>query len=61
MLHKHKCDDCGVVWEHDALCLADHTAAHKCPKCGKEQRTKYSGKDPATVKHDGKQTIQLGG
>jgi len=51
--HRHKCCDCGTVWEHSD----DHAGSlesHTCPKCGREpiwpwdtNWAKYLGPDTA--------------
>lgn len=41
-LHRHKCDECGNIWEHDDSCGGDDNA-HKCPRCQKEQFVRYWG------------------
>ena len=30
--HRHKCQDCGTVWEHSDR-MAGNEAAHHCPSC----------------------------
>lgn len=40
--HKHKCDVCGTVWEHPAIC-GGHNGSHICPQCGKGKSLKYEG------------------
>lgn len=42
--HKHQCSDCGSIWEHSDLCVADETV-HTC-KCGHKQWKKYNGPIP---------------
>lgn len=41
-MHKHKCSQCGCVWEHKSDC-ADNEIAHQCPVCRTEQWVKYTG------------------
>jgi hypothetical protein len=31
--HKHRCGNCGCVWEHPDTCH-DDAMSHLCPKCG---------------------------
>lgn len=42
--HRHKCDDCGHIWEHKDSC-AGNESAHTCI-CGKEEWYKYFGPEP---------------
>jgi hypothetical protein len=42
--HKHKCNNCGNMWEHSDD-MAGNEEAHKCPNCREEQWTKYRGED----------------
>ena len=44
--HRHKCDNCGYIWEHSNFCRGD-TKAHTCPNpdCGKQKWYQYSGSD----------------
>jgi hypothetical protein len=52
--HKHKCEVCNYVWEHNedcaflSACIFD--ASHSCPKCNTEVVEKYFGEDKAHVK-----------
>jgi predicted nucleic acid-binding Zn-ribbon protein len=32
-LHKHKCPECGYIWEHGEEC-GGNEAAHTCSQCG---------------------------
>lgn len=46
--HKHKCGECGVIWEHadprpGEFTEAEYAARHACPQCGIDQRWKYGG------------------
>lgn len=43
-MHKHKCDSCKCVWEHEDDCSGVNRA-HECPQCGAEQYAKYLGYD----------------
>ncbi|MEN9605040.1 MAG: hypothetical protein RJB39_725 [Candidatus Parcubacteria bacterium] len=45
--HRHRCSNCGCIWEHDDSCY-DNTEAHTCPTpgCGEEQYRKYNGMMP---------------
>lgn len=53
-LHKHKCDNCGHVWEHDGADIIcgklDTTKAHTCEKCGEEQYTIFNARNEALKK-----------
>lgn len=46
-LHSHKCPDrtCNRIWEHDTAEIANdsdlYSAAHKCPDCGCQQRSRF--------------------
>lgn len=31
-IHKHKCDNCGYIWEHGADSFGDDLS-HTCPRC----------------------------
>lgn len=47
--HRHKCNNCGHIWEHSD-CMAGDDDAHKCTKCGEEQWEKYKGNSiPCTI------------
>lgn len=39
--HKHKCEDCATIWEHegptDKTSAREYVKRHACPKCGAEQ------------------------
>jgi hypothetical protein len=58
--HRHKCCDCGQVWEHSD----DHNGSfesHTCPTCWREPASpwdtnlhKYLGPDTACIKVDAK-------
>ena len=51
-MHKHKCPDCGLVWEHPndgAPTKKVYDEAHLCPGCGTDQREKYYGLQPVIV------------
>lgn len=44
MLHKHKCNACGKVWEHvqrDDVSDKEYHRLHNCPGCGVNQRAVY--------------------
>jgi rubrerythrin len=45
--HRHKCPDCGHVWEHTTFeALQLHRCGenpHHCPLCGTKQELKYYG------------------
>lgn len=40
--HKHKCDNCGFVWEHSDA-WKENVPAHTCTKCSHIQSSKYHG------------------
>lgn len=45
--HCHKCESCGVIWEHVInafTCTYDNH--HRCPKCGTTQTLKHYGEKP---------------
>lgn len=44
-MHKHRCDECGCVWEHEMP--QGGVGAHDCPRCGVEICEKYYGPEPA--------------
>lgn len=44
--HRHRCDVCGLVWEHDGN-AGGLDWAHRCPECGIEQYNRYHGNQPA--------------
>lgn len=44
--HKHKCGNCGHIWEHSNGCGGD-VKAHTCEKCGEEQWIKWFGVEDA--------------
>ncbi len=46
--HKHKCGSCDTIWEHSDEC-GGNEAAHKCPRCGKEEWYKYIGPEEPIV------------
>lgn len=46
-MHRHKCEECDTVWEHDVTCF-NNAEAHACPKCGLQQWAPYHGDLPAT-------------
>lgn len=60
--HKHKCSECGTIWEHSNNCHGVDEA-HMCSECGKGCWEQYWGDepcegpamrcdfDPATYKH----------
>ena len=53
-MHKHKCPECGLVWEHPndgAPTKKVYDEAHLCPGCGTDQREKYFGPQPVVVAH----------
>lgn len=57
MHHKHKCPNCGTVWEHQERCgfLTSEIfdASHTCPACGIEHVTfKYLGSEVSTVRQE---------
>lgn len=41
--HLHRCQNCGMIWGHGNMLIED-VEAHKCPKCGKSEWGKYSGR-----------------
>jgi len=41
--HKHRCETCGFIWEHETNCI-NNTKAHTCIKCGAEQWHWYEEK-----------------
>jgi hypothetical protein len=43
--HRHKCDSCGMVWEHGGQ--SPNPVSHNCPNCGKYENRVYSGQDLA--------------
>lgn len=45
--HKHKCQTCGNVWEHENACV-NNKPAHTCRECGSEQWWKYDGRERGT-------------
>lgn len=46
--HRHKCPDCGHVWQHPDSCAGDDKA-HICPGCGREGcRFRCSPTEPLT-------------
>ena len=45
MRHKHRCPQCGVIWEHS---LFDKNRSQLCPVCGLFEARIYEGPDPAT-------------
>src|SRR5689334_9698530 len=51
--HKHRCDDCGTIWQHGNDCnkrgeeLRQRT--HTCPECGRKQFEWYEGSRKANV------------
>lgn len=61
-IHRHRCDDCGHVWEHaepwtapdpDAVTETVYHAAHDCPGChGSNQRKKYFGDAPVSTRQE---------
>jgi len=46
--HKHKCDACDFVWEHDGDDLDNREAEHRCPGCGREQFSRHYDDEPVT-------------
>jgi len=46
-IHKHKCNNCGHVWQHSDNC-AGVTSEHTCPNCGNESWVRYNGTDPVS-------------
>lgn len=58
MRHRHKCDACDCVWEHDPVgfSLSDNERQHQCPQCGVEQYVKYHGRTPPAF-IDGRQAV----
>jgi hypothetical protein len=40
--HRHKCEQCGFVWEHETTGCINNTKAHTC-RCGAEQWEWYKG------------------
>lgn len=38
--HKHKCRNCGEIWEHPDT-MRGNKAAHTCQSCGCEQWSRY--------------------
>lgn len=40
--HLHRCQGCGSIWGHGNMMEGD-VAAHKCPKCGKQEWRVYQG------------------
>jgi len=46
-MHKHKCDECGCVWEHERPADGEGKGAHNCPKCSVPQGMRYDGPEPA--------------
>jgi predicted nucleic acid-binding Zn-ribbon protein len=40
--HRHKCYECGYIWEHNDDCVYQ-PGAHNCPKCGVKETWKYFG------------------
>jgi hypothetical protein len=53
--HKHECDGCGCIWEHNRGDLVDdpqlYDDAHLCPDCDWDQRWRYEGRKAAKY-HD---------
>ena len=41
MVHQHKCDKCGAVWEHPDKCM-DSRKDHECPRCQQVNYYKYT-------------------
>lgn len=48
--HRHKCPQCGVVWEHPDAAAGD-TRAHRCPDCGAPSWYLYEGNLPTKYPH----------
>jgi rubrerythrin len=42
--HRHKCEKCNYIWEHDGSFLC----SHNCPNCGKSEYRKYFGGEAPT-------------
>ncbi len=42
--HRHKCDNCGQIWEHSNSC-AGNEHAHTCTTCGHKNWERYKGPD----------------
>jgi rubrerythrin len=40
--HRHKCNKCKIVWEHDESCWGSDTV-HMCPGCGELKFLRYKG------------------
>lgn len=38
--HKHKCPQCGTIWEHGSGCKGD-SDKHRCPQCNTLQWKTY--------------------
>lgn len=45
-MHKHQCEACECVWEHDEGARWNDDA-HACPKCGVSEKWHYYGPLPA--------------
>jgi predicted nucleic acid-binding Zn-ribbon protein len=50
--HKHKCPECGFVWQHSNA-MRGNQAAHQCP-CGGESFYHYFGEDEPDVRMCGR-------
>jgi predicted RNA-binding Zn-ribbon protein involved in translation (DUF1610 family) len=42
-LHRHQCQKCGCVWKHHPATIRNHSKAHNCPVCGKNEGWIYEG------------------
>lgn len=50
-MHRHRCPDCAIVWEHsDTSSVDDNAGRHLCPGCRAAWYWKYEGDEPPTTK-----------
>lgn len=47
--HRHQCEGCDFIWEHNDSPLMGRAEDHVCPRCGRERWWKYYGADPPTA------------
>ncbi len=48
--HRHKCQECGAVWEHPDT-YKGNDEAHLCPRCGKKELSWYFGRQAQDCQH----------
>src|SRR5947199_4298541 len=46
--HRHQCDKCGFIWEHDDVAKTNEPR-HHCPNCGEQQGFRYFGDKPPSA------------